>query len=186
MKIVVCWTKTRPIRFRALPKRTTETTSSLLRDVQAILELSPDEQLKRFREDPWGAFSGLKAANGTLLPLSREGQKRFTQIANRGLKNLGTIAQDHRLEKVVEALKDEFSSLLVAAFNLSAENAHVAFSSAIRKLEDGYLELTYYVPCSVVAERSPVSFTVGPVTFLLRDQFLKQHEGGDTEKCGRL
>jgi hypothetical protein len=148
----------------------------ILSDIQHLLDLSPEEQSKRFQKDPWGAFSGLKAANGSLLPLSREGQKRFTQIATRGLRNLGTIARDHRLEKVIEALKDEFSSLLIGGFDLSAENAQAVFNSAIRKLEDGYLELTYYVPCSDVAGRSPATFTLGPITFRLRDDFLKQHE----------
>lgn len=58
---------------------------------------------------------------------------------------------------------------------MSAENAHDLFNSAVGKLKEGYLELTYDVPCSVVAERSRASFSIGPVTFLLREQFLKHN-----------
>jgi hypothetical protein len=52
----------------------------ILSDLQHNLELSPGEQLERLRADPWGALSGLKAANGNDLPLSREAQKRFTDM----------------------------------------------------------------------------------------------------------
>jgi hypothetical protein len=148
----------------------------ILSDLQRNLELSPEEQLERFRADPWGAFSGLKAANGFDLPLSREAQKRFTNIANRGLKSLGTSARVHRLEKVVEALRGELSSMLQAGLVPGEEDTHEVFRSALRRLEAAYAELTYYVPCSVVAERTYPKFTIGPVTFLLRDEFFKQNE----------
>ena len=63
----------------------------ILTDLQHNLELSPEKQLDRFRADPWAAFSGLKAANGLDLPLSREAQRRFVHIATRGLKNFRNI-----------------------------------------------------------------------------------------------
>jgi hypothetical protein len=148
----------------------------ILSDLQGNLELSPGQQLERFRADPWAAFSGLKAANGFDLPLSRGAQRRFTEIAARGLKNLGTSARVHRLDKVVEALKGELSSMILGGFVPSVEDAHEVFSSALRKLEGEYVELTYHVPCSVVAERTYPKFTIGPATFLLREQFFKEHE----------
>ncbi len=122
-----------------------------------------------------GALIELKTASGRHLPLSREGQQRFNQIVARGLKHLGIAAQEHRPEKVVEALKTEFLSHILGGFDVSATNAHHVFNSTILKLKEGYLALTYHVPCSVVAERSPSSFTIGPVTFRLREQFFEQN-----------
>ena len=148
----------------------------ILRDLQHNLELSPEEQLERYRADPWGAFSGLKAPNGSDLPLSREAQKRFVDIATRGLKNLGTLAQIHRPKEVVEALKAELSSMFVSGLVPGVEDAHEVFSSAVRKLEAEYVELTYHVPCLVVAERTYAEFTIGPVRFQLRDLFWDRNE----------
>ena len=66
--------------------------------------------------------------------------------------------------------------MLLGGLVPSVEDAHEVFSSAVRKLEDTYVELTYHVPCSVVAERSYAKFTIGPVTFVLRDQFFEQNQ----------
>jgi hypothetical protein len=148
----------------------------ILGDLQHNLALSPAEQIERFRADPWGTFSGVKAANGFDLPLSREARRRFTDIAARGLKSLGTSARIHRLEKVVEALKGGLSSMLQRGLIPSLEDAHEGFNSAIKKLEEEYEEWIFHVPCSVVAERSYPEFTIGPVTFLLRDHFFEQNE----------
>jgi hypothetical protein len=61
----------------------------IVSDLEHNLALSPEQQLDRFRADPWNAFSGLKGPNGYDLPLSREALKRFECIATRGLKALG-------------------------------------------------------------------------------------------------
>jgi hypothetical protein len=114
----------------------------ILADLQHNLELSPEDQLERIRADPWGAFSGLKEANGHDLPLSREAQRRFTDIATRGLRDVGTSAQIHRTERVVEALKSELSSMMLSGFAPDVEDAHGVFTSAIRRLEGEYVELT--------------------------------------------
>src|SRR5580698_2437041 len=81
----------------------------ILNDLQHNLELSQEAQLARFRADPWGAFSGLKGPNGFDLPLSREAEKRFTDIALRGLRVSGRSARIHRVQKVVVAVKAELS-----------------------------------------------------------------------------
>ncbi len=148
----------------------------ILRDLEHNLGLSPEAQIERFRADPWAAFSGLKAANGLDLPLSREAQTRFVHVATRGLKRLGAAGQIHRTDRVVKALKGELSSMLQRGLVPGEDDAGDVFSSAVRKLEGGYAELTYHVPCSVVVHRSYPMFTIGPVTFLLRDQFFKANE----------
>jgi hypothetical protein len=127
----------------------------ILSDLQQNLGLSVAEQMDRFRKDPWGALTGLKVPNGFDLPLSRDAQKRFVQIARRGLEKLGPLSRIHRLEKIVEQLKSELASLLFNGFVPGPDDAHDLFTSAIRKLEQGYEELTYHVPFSVVASFPP-------------------------------
>ncbi len=146
------------------------------KDLQDFAAQSPQEQIKVLFADPWRAISGFKGAQGFDIPLSPEAKKRFIQIASRGLKHLGPRKHIHRLERVVEALKAECSLLVLGGLEITVENAHEVFDSALRKLEEGYLELTYYVPCSVVAERSYPCFNIGPVCFVLRDNFFSANE----------
>jgi hypothetical protein len=148
----------------------------IVNEIIAFTALSPQDQLNQLRADPWGGLSGLKGAAGGDLFLSKEGRKRVSQIATRGLKNLGPAGHFHRLANVITALKREWSTLILSGFEMTPENAHEVFDSAIRKLEMEYSELTYYVPCSVVAERTYAKFTIGPATFVLRDHFLKENE----------
>ena len=148
----------------------------ILSDLQQNLGLSVAEQMDRFRKDPWSSLSGLRAPNGSELPLSRDAQKRFVEIARRGLKNIGTSSRIHRIDKVVEELKREFSALLFSGFVPGPDDAHDLFNSATGKLERGYEERTYYVPCAVVAQQNYASFKIGPVTFVLRERFFTENE----------
>jgi hypothetical protein len=148
----------------------------ILSDLQQNLGLSAAEQMDRFRKDPWGSLSGLRAPNGSELPLSREAKRRFVEIARRGLADLGTSSGIHRLDKVVEELKRELSALFCSGFVPGPDDAHGLFTNAIRRLEQGYEELTYHVPCAVVAQRSYTSFEIGPVKFLLRERFFTENE----------
>jgi hypothetical protein len=148
----------------------------IVSDLEHNLALSPEQQLDRFRADPWNAFSGLKGPNGYDLPLSREALKRFECIATRGLKALGVATRIHRLKKVIEELKSELSSLLCRGFVPDINDAHELFTSAIDRLKAKYIAFTYHIPCSAAAERSYTSFEIGPVSFCLSDQFLKLNE----------
>jgi hypothetical protein len=48
--------------------------------------LSLADQMGRFRGDPWGSLNDLRGPNRSEIPLSREAEKRFVQIARRGLE----------------------------------------------------------------------------------------------------
>lgn len=148
----------------------------ILSDLQQNIGLSVAEQMDRFRKDPWSSLSGLRAPNGSELPLSGAAQKRFVEIAERGLKTIGTSPRIHRIEKVVEELKREFSALLFSGFVPGPDDAHDLFDSATGKLERAYEECTYYVPCAVVAQQSYASFEIGPVNFVLRERFFRDNE----------
>jgi hypothetical protein len=148
----------------------------ILADIEQHARLSVAEQMDGFRRDPWASLNGLRGPNGSEIPLSREANKRLVQIVRRGLEDLGPSAHIHRMEKVVEELKREYSSLLFNGFVPAPEDAHDLFTSAVRKLEQGYRELTYFVPCAVVAERNYPAFDIGPVRFVLRERFFAENE----------
>src|SRR5450759_234148 len=82
----------------------------ILADIEKSVGLSLADQMDRFRRDPWGSLNGLRGPNGSEIPLSREAEKRFVQIARRGLENLGPPARIHRVDKVIEELKREYST----------------------------------------------------------------------------
>src|SRR5664279_6581348 len=88
----------------------------ILADIEQHVGLSVAEQMDRFRRDPWGSLNGLRGPSGSEIPLSREAKTRFVQIARRSLEDIGPAARIHRLEKVVEELKREYSSLLFSGF----------------------------------------------------------------------
>jgi antitoxin HigA-1 len=148
----------------------------ITRDAQDFASLSREEQIQRMLADPWSALSGFKNKNGNDFPLSREAHRRFHQIAIRGLKQLGAGAHAHNLERVITELKSELSRRIFGELDITPENAHEVFTSALQKLEEGYKRLTYYVPCSIVAERTYPDFRIGPVEFTLRDQFFDKHK----------
>jgi hypothetical protein len=145
-------------------------------EIERLVKLPAEAQLARFRSDPWGTLVGLKAVDGSFLPLSREASDRFRQIAIRGLKTLGERARDHQVTKVADLLKTEFVDFVRRDVEINSDNAHEVFEAAISKLGEEYSELTHYVPCSVVIQQATTTFNIGPVTFRLREAFLKDCE----------
>jgi hypothetical protein len=153
----------------------------VLAEIQRFRNLSPQEQYKHLMEHPFDALNGLKLPNGGCVFLSRDAHRHLWRITERGLNLMGVAAERHRPEKVYEEVQRELVSLAFAGFELTAGNAHDVFDSAIRKLEATYSELTHYVPCSVVAHTVRDVFAIGPVTFVLREKFLKKHENAIRE-----
>jgi hypothetical protein len=92
------------------------------------------------------------------------------------LKALGATAADHRIERVLQKLKDELSASVLNGFVLTDENSHTIFSTAVEKLRSEYKELTHYVPCSLVVQRRTDNFNIGPVSFQMRERFIKENE----------
>jgi len=145
-------------------------------EIERLLKLSPQELLNHLRDHPIEAFGGLNLPSGGQMFLSREAQRHFWQITERGLNLMGMASERHNPEKVCEGLKREFVTLIFDGFELASGNAHEVFSGTIRRIEAEHSTLTHHVPCSVVIHRARDVFTVGPVTFVLREKFLKQHE----------
>jgi hypothetical protein len=148
----------------------------ILAEFESFVRKTREEQLQELKAHPWLALSSPKTPNGGTLFASPEAHKRFIQITKRGLKNLGASGKRHRLEVILPKLKEEFVSRLVANADINPQNAHGVFEAVVEKVEATYEELTFYVPCSVVAQRACNRFSIGPVTFVLRESFLREHE----------
>lgn len=52
-------------------------------------------------------------------------------------------------------------------------------------MEATFVEQTHYVPCAVVMHRKRNMFTIGPVTFILRERFFKENEQAIQEAAQR-
>src|SRR5262249_12349588 len=59
------------------------------------------------------------------------------------------------------------------------------FEGAIRNLEASFVERTHHVPCAVVMHRVRDIFTIGPVTFILRERFFRENEQAIREAAER-
>jgi hypothetical protein len=148
----------------------------ILTEMERYVRLAPLEQVQCLNDNPMAGFSGLRTAQGGVFPLAVEAQERFIQIALRGLEALGPEGRRHLLKSVVAQLQADFQAAILSGLDITGANAHDVFIGAIRKLEVHYTEITHYVPCAVVAHREVDEFVIGPVTLVLRDKFLKDHE----------
>jgi hypothetical protein len=148
----------------------------ILAEFESFIRKPKEEQLQELMQHPWEALSSPKTPNGSTLFASPPAHDRFVQIAKRGLKHLGVAAKRHRLEVILPRLQEEFVSRLIAKADINPQNAHSVFEAAVAKAEASYEALTFYVPCSVVAHRACDRFSIGPVTFVIRESFLREHE----------
>ena len=148
----------------------------IVAEFESFLRKPQEEQLREWMQHPWAALSSPRTPNGRKLFASPAARERFVQIAKRGLKQLGVAAKRHRLEVILPKLQEEFVSRLIAKADINPQNAHSVFEAAVEKAEAAYEALTFYVPCSVVAHRVCDRFSIGPVTFVLRESFLQEHE----------
>ena len=101
---------------------------------------------------------------------------RLRQIVERGLRAMDSAAERHNADKVYEELPRHFLTLALEGADITSENAHAVFEGAIRNVEGTFVEQTHYVPCAVVMHRKRDIFTIGPVTFILRERFFKEND----------
>jgi hypothetical protein len=107
-----------------------------------------------------------------LMLFTREGAKRFRQVARRSFKSLGTESRKYDLNIVISKVKELFlTRLLENTSSLNDEHAHEIFLQAIAEISKDFLGTTHYIPCSLVAQSVPSQFHIGPVEFQLSEVF---------------
>ncbi len=111
-----------------------------------------------------------------LMSFTREGMKRFWQIARRGMKSLGPEGSKYSLKGVVSEIQKLFlTRLLDSPSSINDEQAHEIFLQVIAKISEHFTPSTHYVPCRLVAHTNPPQFRIGPVEFQLSEAFWKNH-----------
>ena len=153
-------------------------------EIQRLHGLSSQEQWEHFKAHPWDAV-GIKTPAGGTVYTTRDARMRLRQIVERGLRAMDSAAERHNADKVYEELPRHFLKLALEAADITGENAHTVFEGAIRNVEATFVEQTHYVPCAVVMHRKRDIFTVGPVTFILRERFFKENEQAIREAAER-
>jgi hypothetical protein len=153
-------------------------------EVERLLKLEPRELLTYFAEHPEDGLCALPRPGGGDLPFTLEGERRFHQIALRGLHAMGTAAQRHYLPEVVRALKFEFVSRQSRSASITDENAHDLFEASVSGLTAAYTPLVHFIPCCIVVHTQPPRFKIGPVNFVLRDIFFKENNSALLESQG--
>ncbi|MBZ5726710.1 MAG: hypothetical protein LAP87_17155 [Acidobacteriia bacterium] len=157
----------------------------IVAEIQRFQKLSRQEQWEYWKAHPWDALGGVKTPAGGVVYFTRDARTRFHQITERGLRAMASAAERHNTEKVYEELPRHLVKLLVEGSEITAKNAHDVFDGAIRNLEAKFVEQTHYVPCAVVMHRVRDVFTIGPVTFILRERFFRENERAIREAAER-
>ena len=111
-----------------------------------------------------------------LMLFTREGMKRFWQVAGRGMKSLGPESRKYDLKSVVSEIQRAFlTRLLDNPPSINDEHAHDIFVQVIAKISAAFVPSTHYVPCRLVAHTSPSQFRIGPVEFQLSQALWKDY-----------
>ncbi|MHB8652937.1 MAG: hypothetical protein ACYDA9_03570 [Terriglobia bacterium] len=148
----------------------------IVNEVGRLLQLTPQELQKYYSEHKDDALCMLWDQART-LPGTRACYERFDQIVTRGLKALGPNARTHDRNTLRNLLIRKFAAeaeKIIA--DTTAENAHEIFETVLSAAEKEYKALTHYIPCFLVAQKSPERFSIGPVTFVVQDAFMKANE----------
>ncbi|HEV2378383.1 MAG TPA: hypothetical protein VG206_01155 [Terriglobia bacterium] len=151
----------------------------IVKEIGRLLSLGgPKELLDYYRTHQADALFGtLPTEDGRSFPCSYEGVERFRQIVVRGVDALGLAGKKHSVKVLTHALKEKFvREAKEITANTTAENAHELFLCVAREEEAKHEELTHYIPCAVVTDRTPDRFAIRPVNFVLREIFMEEND----------
>lgn len=149
----------------------------VVRESERLLAMGIEARMEYYRDHREDVLSALWGKGGGSLECTRQGTQRFAQIVARGLEALGRNALKHSATTLTSALKAKFvDNALEICAATTEENAHDIFTSVVHEVEQGYKELTHYIPCSFAAHKEPVSLAIGPVQFVPRETFMQEND----------
>lgn len=163
-------------RLDSLHRKDDKDYECILSEIERFVGMTTKDLMDYFRLHPQDGLCTVPRPNGGTLPFTRAGQRRFLQVATRGLDAIGPEAWKYDVARVMGALKSEFMSALVGHANITVKNAHDIFERALLASASDHRELVHYIPCIVVGHWKTQVFTIGPVQFVYRERFLKENE----------
>jgi hypothetical protein len=163
--------------FAQLSKEDDTDYQFIFEELCRFVNLDLGDLKKHYQAHPEDRLHNVPRPNGGNLLISQAGTERFSQIAKRGLEAMGSEGKKHNIQEIVKFLKKEFvGRLLTSPETITEENAHDIFDFVIKELSGKFEELDHFVPCSLVAHKIPRHFSIGPVRFVLKEDFFKQHD----------
>jgi hypothetical protein len=162
--------------FEQLSKKDFKDYDFIAGEFAKFLQFGPGDLKKHYEKHPADQLHNIPRPGGGIFLFSHAGDERFWQIAERGLSARGSERRKHDINRLVQSLKREFiQRLLGSPDSIREDNAHDLFDFIFRALCAENEQLEHFVPCSVVAHRIPAGFSIGPVSFVLKEDFFRQH-----------
>lgn len=108
------------------------------------------------------------------LPLGRSAMNRLEELAIVAARRAGI---DQQVD--VLTIRKPLGEALIRKFILEDREIDVthverALSEAARKASQARQEMSHFIPCHLMRVQEPAAFTIGPVTFMRRNEFRKR------------
>jgi hypothetical protein len=157
----------------------------VLQEMSRMGQMNWEELKKHYAEHPDdGLHIAYHPVDRRMLPMTRAATRRLWQIADRGMRELGAEAEKYYLPAFVEALKNTFlKACLEDPSKIDDETAHRIFQNVAKELFAQFYPATYHVPCSILYQRTPSDFAIGPVIFQLSKNFWTANEKAFQEEA---
>lgn len=137
--------------------------------ISDAINKDPSSLQKMPREDMWGDLPG-PDGRGPLM-CGRAANQRLWRLAEQAIKHSdasGTIETEPVHKALGKILVQRF---LTEGLDINQKEAQRALSAAVKKAKRARIDRTHYVPCRLMYNKGPASFTIGPVSFHVRDRF---------------
>ena len=156
----------------------TDRSAQWVADIQFVL----DEVMRflhkhpREYEDKRDFFADLPhpVHRGAKIICGHEADRRLWGMAEDFL-NTHKMAGRVELAMVVENLGYQVSTRFIKKGNVVDKGAvQAALDGAVKRAALKSMDITHFIPCTVVSDDNPRAFSIGPVTFRRREDFLEQ------------
>lgn len=156
----------------------TDRSAQWVSDIQFVL----DEVVRflgknpRDYEDKWDIFADLPhpVHRGSKIICGRQAQRRLWKVAEDYLA-LDRMAGRVDLSSVAKNLGYQVSTRFLKKGNaVDKGTVQAALAAAVKRSASECVNITHFIPCTVVRDENPSIFSIGPVTFRRREDFLEQ------------
>lgn len=126
---------------------------------------------------PGGEFLyDLRTADGRKYTLGREAQRRLEVAAESALSRSrysGTLSFERYMKVLKTAIADRF---IAKACGVTLATVDSVFTTALNEAAKARGDSRHFIPCQLMLQADPGSFSVGPVTFHSRETFRPLYE----------
>jgi hypothetical protein len=149
----------------------------ILNEMKRFAAMPPEQGIDHLRQNPDDIVAMLHAPGGRGdLLCGAEAYGRFARIAGRVLERSREAKNFDRAEYAA-ALRKAFCEMFIDKEGpVSQSSVTRLLSRAAGLAREGFVSLTYHLPCILFTEKEPSEFAVGPVSFMRSERFLHDRE----------